>query len=429
MPLARSFQNLARKMSEKDQVIQAINSLGRRVTVADVATKTGLPLLVVNKELNQVALEASGQLEVATTGDIAYKFAPGFQSAYLAKGLKRVLQDFGQKAFQIGFFILRISFGVMLILSLLTVVLLVFAVIFYSATRGGNNDSDGDTGFSFDFFDFMIFRDLLWWNYDPYGSATRVGYDKRYDDYLQGRSAKREGNFFVNTFSFLFGDGDPNSNLEEKRWHLVAASISAHDNAITAEQLAPYTGQDAKDDNGVLPVLVRFDGKPEVSENGNIIYLFPSLSATAQLNRGETLPTYLEEKPWVFSAASNEELLPVILLAIVNFFGSLWLFSVHTPLTNALAPLILVLVVYGSLFITIPLVRFGVITMLNKGIEKRNAERADFAMQLRNPTAKLATKLKEAQGLAKKSKMIASIVYTTERDVLEQEFDTPPHSS
>ncbi len=417
-------------MSQKEQVIQAINSLGRRVTVADVATKTGLPLLVVSKELNQVAAEASGQLEVATTGDIAYKFEPGFQAAYLAKGLKRVLQDFGQKAFQVSFFILRISFGVMLILSLLTVVLLVFAVIFYSATRGGNNDHDaGDTGFSFDFFDFMTLRDLVWWNYDPYGSATRVGYDKSYDDYLRGKSGNREGNFFVNTFSFLFGDGDPNSNLEEKRWHLIAASISAHDNAVTAEQLAPYTGQEGKDENGVLPVLVRFDGKPEVSEKGNIVYLFPSLSATAQLQRGEILPTYLEEKPWVFSAASTEELLPVILLAIVNFFGSLWLFGVHTPLTNQLAPLILALVIYGSLFVAIPLFRLAVITMLNKGIEKRNAERANFAMQLRSPSAKLATKLKEAQGMAKKSKMITGIVYTTERDVLEQEFDKPPHSS
>jgi type VI protein secretion system component VasK len=166
-----------------------------------------------------------------------------------------------------------------------------------------------------------------------------------------------------------------------------------------------------------------------VSEKGNIVYLFPSLSATAQLQRGEILPTYLEEKPWVFSAASTEELLPVILLAIVNFFGSLWLFGVHTPLTNQLAPLILALVIYGSLFVAIPLFRLAVITMLNKGIEKRNAERANFAMQLRSPSAKLATKLKEAQGMAKKSKMITGIVYTTERDVLEQEFDKPPHSS
>ncbi|HIN63844.1 MAG TPA: hypothetical protein EYM95_04340, partial [Candidatus Obscuribacterales bacterium] len=72
------------KTKEKEIVLKAVDSLGRRVTAADVAAKTGLPVLVAQAELNKVAAETGGHMEVATTGDVAYKFDPGFQNAYLA---------------------------------------------------------------------------------------------------------------------------------------------------------------------------------------------------------------------------------------------------------------------------------------------------------------------------------------------------------
>ncbi len=46
---------------EKKTVIKAINELGRKVSVADVATKTGLPVLVVASDLNEVAAETKGK--------------------------------------------------------------------------------------------------------------------------------------------------------------------------------------------------------------------------------------------------------------------------------------------------------------------------------------------------------------------------------
>ena len=117
------------RTKEKEIVLKAVDSLGRRVTVADVATKTGLPVMVVQEELNKVAAETGGHMEVANSGDVAYKFNPGFQTAYAAKGIARTFQVFGKKFFNLAFFLLRISFGIMLILSVLIVAAIFISII------------------------------------------------------------------------------------------------------------------------------------------------------------------------------------------------------------------------------------------------------------------------------------------------------------
>src|SRR3982751_6732694 len=118
-------------VKEKQIVLKAIDSLGRRVTPADVASNTGLPLLPVTATLNQIASETDGHMEVSDKGDIAYSFAPGFQAKYAAQGFKKVLQQIWSKVFAVGFFVVRISFGAMLIINALIILLLVILIMFY----------------------------------------------------------------------------------------------------------------------------------------------------------------------------------------------------------------------------------------------------------------------------------------------------------
>ncbi len=412
---------------EKEKVIRAISELGRRVTAADVATKTGLPVLVVSSELNKVAAETGGHLQVATTGDIAYNFDLGFQSAYLARGVQKVLEEIGTKVFQVGFFLLRISFGIALIASLLIIVLAVLAIVL-SSNRGNDRD---DQGGAFDFVDFLLWRELFyglfWWNYDPYPTIGQQGQysETGYTNYGQRRGQKK--NFLLTCFSFLFGDGDPNRDLEDRRWQTIAALIKAHHGAVTANQLAPYMGNDPKDEDAVLPVLVRFDGRPEVTESGNIIYLFPSLQATATETGQDNLPSYLRERSWVFSQSSTDELTPVVGLALANFLGSWWLLSLALKPPYLLyhwLPLFNCLVIYGTLFVAVPAIRWLVISWLNTRTEARNARREGFALSLKNPDPDLAKKLREAAALSEKDTLIGSdnIVYSTDKDELEQEF-------
>jgi len=191
---------------EKKTVIKAINDLGRYVSAADVSVKTGLPLAISTQALNQIAEETVGHLKVSNAGDIAYSFPIGYQSAYISKGIKRSIEKFTKKLFEIGFFVLRVSFGILLILSLITIFLL-FILLITVTSRGDNKDSYIDL----DFFDWMFLRDLIYWqSYYP---------DYRNDLPSANKKAKKD-NFLYNCFSFLFGDGNPNENLEIGRAHV-----------------------------------------------------------------------------------------------------------------------------------------------------------------------------------------------------------------
>ncbi|MBX9669561.1 MAG: hypothetical protein K2X93_18200 [Candidatus Obscuribacterales bacterium] len=416
---------------EKQIVLKAIDSLGRRVTPADVATKTGLAILPVTMTLNEIASETQGHMEVSKQGDIAYSFAPGFQSHYLAQGIKRVLERIWANVFSVGFFILRISFGIMLILSTIIILVLLFLLIMYYSQSGRDDDDDRYDGGGFrggffphlSLFDYLILRDILF----GYPQYDRQGY--RYDRPTVRTTQK--SNFFFNCFSFLFGDGNPNLNLEERKWVMIAEVIQRNKGVVTAEQLAPYTGGLPGNEDSVLPVLVRFDGRPEVTEGGDIIYLFPSMQITAHESKLSTLPTYLSEWTWKFSNVPSGQLIWVYVLAGFNLIGSWFLLGQLGVFARAgselvgLAPLIFALVIYATLFLGVPLVRWVVITVLNQRIESRNNIRLSNARLLENPSPEIRKKLASARSTHVDKRILREneAIFTTEKDSLEQEFD------
>jgi hypothetical protein len=403
---------------EKKQIIEAIGELGRNVTAADVSTKTGLPVLTVAQNLNQVAAETGGHMLVNSNGNIAYKFNPGFSNAYLARGIKLSIQKTFEVLERFFIYLLKISFGIMLILSLVIVGILIVVIIL----RGGrSNDRDrgyGDGGFHFGFFDWLIIRDLLYWgSYNTYDRSI---------DYSRPSTARRhKSNFLLNCFSFLFGDGNPNYGLEEKQWQVIAEVIKKNNNVLTAEQIAPYTGADSSNEDAVLPVLVRFNGRPEVSESGNIIYVFESMQSTMS-NLNPNPPSYLKEFPWQFTIVPQEDLIPVYIVAALNFFGSWWLwFYCQNQGLEKLSTLIAILVVYGTAFFTVPIVRTFFNSIRNKKIESRNNKRKENANLLVKPTDKLVKKLNEASQykISQEKFDINKIAYTTEKDALDQPDD------
>lgn len=438
--------------AEKQRVISAIGDLGRRVTPADVATKTGLPVLVVQQELNKVASETGGHLQVGSTGDIVYTFAPGFSGAYLAKGLQAVFITVGSKIFGALYYLLRISFGIALVLSLVIVIVLLVAIAIAMMMRSGNDRDDRDGGFDlggifggghggfhFSFWDWMILRDLLWWN------SARSYQTVRYDYNRPTIRERDRSSFLLNCFSFLFGDGDPNEGLEEKRWQVIAQVIKRNGNVVTAEQLAPYTGANPKDEDAVLPVLVRFNGRPEVTSKGRIAYVFESLQTTAA-DQKVNPPAYLQEFPWKFSNVPGGELLPVYIVAGFNLAGAyvVWNF-LHLPLTvvgenvssdglallaNALASgglgwLANALLAYAIAFVTVPTVRAIINSFRNRGIDARNIQRFRYAQIVQHPDAELADKLVEVAQFRLRDKRMSEkdIVFTTEKDARDQDDD------
>lgn len=404
---------------QKQSIIKAINDLGRRVTAADVAAKTGMPILRVTSELNRIAEETQGHLEVATTGDIAYRFSPAFQTAYIATGYKQAIERAWKWTLKIAGFLFRISFGIGLLLSMVILAILFFVVVnFLLKGRGG--DGDFDIPFDFDFIDFLIVRDLLFWGV----------YSSTYDYYGQGsyrRPTRGSGNFLFNCFSFLFGDGNPNRNLEEQKWQAIAQVIRAKGGSVVAEQIAPYTGANPKDEDAMLPVLVRFDGRPEVTDSGNIIYQFPSLQVKAASDAFGSAPPFLEERRWPFSNTPFDSFVPVLIFAGITLFLSWWALA-HIILIQALTglgPLVVALSLYAHAFLAVPAIRALVLMSVNKGIETRNNKKRGLANAVEHPSKELAFKLDEARMHKIKEERIGTdnLVYTTDKNALDQKDD------
>jgi len=244
--------------------------------------------------------------------------------------------------------------------------------------------------------------------------------------------------FLESVFSFLFGDGNPNADLEERRWREIASMIRSHNGVVIAEQIAPYLDETSRlegDEYFVIPVLAKFNGFPEVSDAGTLAYKFPELQKVASERTAKTSHSYLQEKIWKFSQAPQGKIALAIGLGVFYLVASLYLGSLlgNTKLVAIIAANNLSVFVdlsyrfllgYAVLFLSTPLVRYFVLQYLNGSISDRNQKRAARAEQIQKPSSTLRQKLDFARTFATKQEVIDqnNLAYTTEQDLADQEY-------
>lgn len=416
-------------MTLDPQIMKAVERLNYRVTVGDVAAQAGLELNLAEQGLLTLASEAGGHLQVAETGDVVYLFPPEFRSILRNKYLRLQLQEWWDKIWRVLFYLIRISFGIVLIASILLIfVAILIIVIASSANRDGDNDSGGSVSMP----NVWIGPDFFWFFSPNYGSRSH--------EYRRRRSPdeKPSMNFLEAVFSFLFGDGNPNANLEERRWRTIGTVIQNNGGAVVAEQISPYLddlgqGNALEYEEYMLPVLTRFNGRPEVSPEGGLVYQFPDLQTTAIENRFAPVTAYLKEFPRRFSNASSGQILGAIGLGALNVVGALALGNLLAGgvaaaelggLVAFVQSIYWVLLGYGAGFLLIPLVRYFWIQWRNRSIEARNQTRQERAMQLNEADDTVKQKIAYAKQFAG-DRYIGEddLAYTTERDLVEQDIE------
>ncbi|MFW6357690.1 MAG: hypothetical protein ACOC0N_00530 [Chroococcales cyanobacterium] len=412
-------------------IIKSVEQQGYRVTVGDIASQTGLDINLAQQGLLALASDAGAHLQVAESGDIAYLFPRNFRNILRNKYLRLRLKEWWDKVWKILFYLIRISFGIILIVSIiLIVVAITFILISLKASSEGDSDSRSSRGGGG-----MIFLPRFWITPDIFWFFRPNYYETRPQRRRERRSGQdSEMNFLEAIFSFLFGDGNPNADLEERRWREIGAVIRQKNGAVVAEQVAPYLDRIDQDEDYMLPVLTRFNGYPEVSPQGDIIYYFPELQVTARERRKQAIvPAHLQEYPWSFSAASSGQILLAAGLGGVNFVGALVLGSLLASgeLAAQIGGLVAfvesiygLLLAYGIGFLVIPLIRYFWIQQKNKGIEARNQKRRDRALSLQQANPALLQKIDYANQFASQ-KVIGKedITYTTETDLIDQEAE------
>jgi hypothetical protein len=408
-------------MTPNPLIMKTVEQLNYRVTVGDVAASAGLEINLAQQGLLTLASEASGHLQVAESGEIVYLFPKNFRSILQNKYLKLRLQQWWQKIWKVLFYLIRISFGIVLIASIALLIIAIFAIsIAISSSQDNDNDSGGG----------MIFAPGYWFSPDIFWI-----FDPGYDNHRRDRDpSSKNMNFLEAVFSYLFGDGNPNYNLEERRWQEIGSAIRNNGGAVIAQQIAPYLDEiDAtsnEDEDYILPVLARFNGYPEVSPQGEIIYYFPDLQVTANQSDKQPLQAYLKEHIWRFSKASSDQIMLSVGLGVFEVILALVVGSLlknvaaSAGLIGFVASIYWFLLGYGVAFLTVPLIRYFWIQWRNEKIGARNNKRVQRAEFLNRDDATLREKIAYARQFADR-KVIGDkdLAYTTESNLIDQEIE------
>ncbi|CAN7141930.1 unnamed protein product [Brassica rapa subsp. narinosa] len=420
----------------RKRAMEAVDECGRRVTVGDVASRAGLNVTQAQTALQALAADTDGFLEVSDEGDVLYVFPRDYRSKLATKSLRVQIEPFLEKAKGAADYLTRVSFGTALIASIVIVYTTIIVLI---SSRSEDDNRQRRRGRGYDSgFNFYINPIDLFWYWDP-------------NYYRRRRAREDEGkgmNFIESVFSFVFGDGDPNQGIEEERWQMIGRYITSRGGVVAADELAPYLDVSSSksamsDESYILPVLLRFDGQPELDDEGNILYRFPSLQRTASGSgrRKEyvgkwfdfvaDMEKFFKEKKWQFSKTSSSERALVVGLGAFNLFGVIVLNSLLkemavTPsgfltFVKNIYPL---LQVYAGSFFAIPLIRWFSIKRKNDQIENRNKARLQFARALESPDIALRRKLLSARDMAQNTVIGKErIVYTTDKDMIEQDYE------
>lgn len=421
-------------------VMQAVEALNYRVTVGDVAAQSGLKVEVAQQGLLALASETQGHMQVSEEGEIAYEFSKNFRGVLRNKYWQLRFQETLSKIWQVVFYLIRVSFGIMLLVSMVIIAIAIFALFIAMSSQGGNNRDDRrGGGMSFGFSPFNLFY-LFDFNY----GRGRRRYPNQSSN-SRGRVARTADSgeklqFLEAIFSFLFGDGDPNADLEERRWQAIGAVIANNGGAIAAEQVVPYLdelgeGWEKEYEDYMIPVLSRFNGQPEVSPKGDMVYYFPELQVSAAQRQKSSVSAYLKEFKRKFTQATSDQVMLSIGLGSANMIGALVL---QNMLQSALAQGVVLpgaalfaqsilglLMGYGAAFLLIPLGRYFWVQRQNAKIEARNDARAERATMLNRLSESFQAKLAFAKQFANQKVLRQeSAVYTTETDLFEQEEES-----
>jgi hypothetical protein len=422
------------------QLMTAVERLDYRVTCGDVATSTGIHLEAARSGLLALANQTGGHLQVTDTGEVVYVLPQDFRQVLLRKYVRLQFQAWIDRVWGLVFYLIKISFGILLIVSIGTVYLAILAITLATLfSSEGGDCGDGGGSCVLDIFNCGGNSSSSSSGPIVYSSSNTVNpvNTRNYDlpsqrSPIRAKTNRKPLNFLEAVFSVLFGDGNPNADLEQRRWSYIGNLIHRQQGVAIGEQIAPYLddlgqGFDKEYENYMLPVLMKFNGIPEVSPTGELVYHFPDLQTTLKNAPGKfaRVPQYLRERKWKFSKATPTQTNWAIGLFAVNLVGIiiLALMLAGSSIASGLVSAVMaVLAIYGVGLVLIPSVRYFWVKDRDRQVRRRNLARHQHLSLLQQQEL-IQSKLDYAKQFAKQYKITdRDIIYTTEEDALAQDF-------
>jgi len=308
--------------TEYQKIVTSLKRRRKGAVAADICAATALPLSVVNELLPKAADEYSGHLRVTESGEISYYFPNGFTSRY--RGLSAALKKAAQKTFNFiktaCAFLFKIWIVVMLVGYFLIFIALALASVFLSVAGKSSGSGGRRSGGSVNFGLFnLIWR--IWF----YSELTRPKYA------YGGRNVNKNKEtrpLHKAVFSFVFGEEDPNKNWEDQKYKAIITYIQANRGVISLAEYMAFTGMDSQEaQTDILSFCSKFEGSPEATEEGTIVYRFDKLLLNSDGEKfSELIPPVERLKRFSDNKKSTNKWLAVI-NAVNLIFGSYFLYQ------------------------------------------------------------------------------------------------------
>ena len=277
-----------------EEVVAAVEAVcnrqpaGARLTAADLAAEGGVSVDTARLGLRDLASALAGadglSVSASSKGDLLYSFPRDVRGELASRSNAAKARDAWNSAKPALQTAGRFAFG----LALFASIAVVFTAITVLTSGSDERDDDRDGGFGggrerglFGFgwgqispFDLFFPRPYGFYSYGWFAPPPRMSLPEA-------------------IFSFVFGDGDPNKAAGAARLRAMAEAIRANGGAVTAESLAPFLDPPPAtsaasynvDESWVLPAVTELGGRPEVSADGTIVYVFDELKVSALASR------------------------------------------------------------------------------------------------------------------------------------------------
>jgi hypothetical protein len=352
-------------------VRQALRRLKGTATVGDISSATGLAQARAEDALRSLLEMHQGHLEVGERGDLVYRFEPGMIRRDAVPFMTR-LKENAWSIFKTGFKV--VIAGVLVVYAVVFVALMIAALL-------ANRDGDGDFGGGGDrrgggghFPNFW----LWYWLWSPNWGWGRPYYGDRYGRRKVRRGERPQGPpFYKKVFAFVFGPDEPELDPARKDRELLRF-VQARQGAVSAADLVQATGMPLEAAESELArLMVAHDGEAEVTPEGTVVHLFPSLmvSAHGTVDKRNVPAAWRRLEPpkplTGNSAGSNAVIIGLNAFNLLAAITAPWFIFPRLGISGTLAEigLIWIPVAFSALFFSVPALRWP-------GVLKENLKRA-----------------------------------------------------
>lgn len=366
-------------MSNQDAILRSIATRRGRISAPEAAADTGLGLRACTRRLNTIAELCGAKLE-PVAGTAVYVFPDNIQGAIAARKVKEQSAAITKLGFETAHWLLRVSFGLLLLASFLIVIavcVVTFGILALIAIL---------THLHFHGHMFLHFLEMFDLQNLYYFFCWRQRDDKENTYTYLGRTLDFRGDgLYYNCYTFLFGDTDPNRGIREESMQHIKSLIQNNNGAISWAQVVPLLATPSpREADGMLPILTSFDGLPQVNASGKLFYVFPELQSDADVATRVMPPSSLRELSWQFTRE------PMKKIGIALGFGCINLWAWYSISNNAgLIELfhpyewvVSMIVDYAGFFLAFPMIREFANATRNGAIEYRNSVRLQAAEAL-----------------------------------------------